>query len=995
MIKTRLKPLALLVAATAAPAQANLIISEYVEGSSNNKAVELYNTSGAALSLDGYSISLYSNGNGNLDSPNNTLALTGTLAANATYVIVNAGSVDELKTKADTDSTITYFNGDDALVLTKDGAIVDSFGQLGVDPGSAWDEGGVTTANKTLRRKTSITSGRTDATSAFNPSEQWEQFDQNDFSGIGSHGATDGGDDGSDTPDPVEPLVCNDAYTAINAIQGSADESPMKDQVVIIEAVVTADLQTDDQLKGFFVQSLEKDVDKDAMTSEGIFVYYSELDVKVGDIVRLEGTVQEYYSATQIGNVTRAMACGTADITVAELSLPVSALDDLEAFEGMLVKIDQQLFVNNTYGLGRYGEVALGTERLYQGTQVALPGDAANALEAQNKLKEILLDDGSTKQNLDPKYPQSGLSAYNSLRLGDTVNNVTGVLGYSFSKYRLHPTVDLEFVNSNERTEAPELKGEGDLRIASFNVLNYFNGDGEGGGFPTPRGADNEEELIRQQAKLVSAITALNADVIGLMEVENDGFGELSAIDDLVAAINAESDSDYAFVNFNAEKIGTDDITTAIIYRKDVVEEAGTASFTTEAPFDYSNRPPIAQSFRKLDTNEEFTVAVAHLKSKGGCSSAEGDNADLGDGQGCWNAIRTEGANKFADWLMTYPTGNEDADIILVGDMNAYAMEDPIKAFADKGLANVMNHVEGDNFGYSYTFSGRLGSLDHAVASSSLLQKVTDATDWHINADEPAVFDYNTEYKSDTQLANYYADHAYRSSDHDPVVIEIKTVDARPVITTGQTFQIEENAAMDKEIGTLIFTDADADLSPVTKFMIEGTELVKINEQGKLMVAGELDYEVNSVIKFTVQAEDSAGNVSEKVEVTLNILDIDDTSPVIAANQTFQIEENAEMDTEIGTLEFSDNTAVTKLTVEGTELVKINEQGKLMVAGELDYEMNSVITFTVQAEDAAGNSSEAVEVTLNIIDVNEDDSGSLAWLSLLATPFAFLRRRRK
>ncbi|TMO51670.1 cadherin repeat domain-containing protein, partial [Pseudoalteromonas phenolica] len=68
--------------------------------------------------------------------------------------------------------------------------------------------------------------------------------------------------------------------------------------------------------------------------------------------------------------------------------------------------------------------------------------------------------------------------------------------------------------------------------------------------------------------------------------------------------------------------------------------------------------------------------------------------------------------------------------------------------------------------------------------------------------------------------------------------------------------------------------------------------------------------------------------------------------------QTFQIEENAEMDTEIGTLEFSDNTAVTKLTVEGTELVKINEQGKLMVAGELDYEMNSVITFTVQAEDA-------------------------------------------
>lgn len=911
MIKTSLKPLALLVAAATAPAQAQLIISEYVEGSSNNKAVELYNTSGAELSLEGYTISLYSNGNGDLAAPTKTLDLTGTLAANATYVIVNAGSVDELKAKADTDSTITYFNGDDALVLTKDGAIVDSFGQLGVDPGSAWDEGGVSTANKTLRRKANITSGRTDATSAFNPSEEWEQFEQNDFSGLGSHGASDGGDNGGDDGGDTgtEPLVCNDAYTTINAIQGSAAESSLKDQVVIIEAVVTADLQADDQLKGFFVQSLEKDMDTDAMTSEGVFVYYKDLDVNVGDIVRLEGTVQEYYSATQIGNVTRAVNCGTSDIKAAQLTLPVAAIDDLEAFEGMLVSIDQQLYVNNTYGLGRYGEVALGTERLYQGTQVARPGEDANALEAQNLLKEILIDDGSTQQNLDPKYPQGGLSAYNSLRLGDTVNSITGVVGYSFSKYRIHPTMTPEFVNTNERTEAPELKGEGDLRIASFNVLNYFNGDGQGGGFPTPRGADNEEELVRQQAKLVSAITALDADVIGLMEIENDGFGEFSAIDDLVEAINAESDSDYAFVNFNAEKIGTDDITTAIIYRKDIVEEAGTASFTTEAPFDYSNRPPIAQSFRKLDNNEEFTVAVAHLKSKGGCSSAEGDNADLGDGQGCWNAIRTEGANKYADWLMSYPTGNQDADIILVGDMNAYAMEDPIKAFADKGFANVMNHVDGNNFGYSYTFSGRLGSLDHAVTSASLLEKVTDATDWHINADEPAVFDYNTEYKSESQVANYYAEHAYRSSDHDPVIVEIKTVagkppvDPRPMIEAGQIFQVRENSQIGLAIGKLVFTDADSDVSPVKRFIVTGTDLININEQGLITVAGNFDYEYENRIRFMVQAEDTAGNLSDMVEVQIEVQNVEDS--------------------------------------------------------------------------------------------DDEDSGSLAWLSLLAAPLALLRRRRK
>ncbi|MEM6509594.1 MAG: lamin tail domain-containing protein, partial [Pseudomonadota bacterium] len=257
MINTKLTPLALVIASLSAPASANLIISEYVEGSSNNKAVELYNTSGAELSLDGYTISLYSNGNGDLADPNNSLALTGTLAANATYVIVNASSADELKANADTESTITYFNGDDALVLTKDGAIVDSFGQLGVDPGSAWDEGGVSTQNKTLRRKATITSGRTDATSAFNPSDEWEQFDQDDFSNVGQYGEST---EPTPEPEPVTPLECGAEKTLISAIQGEGGDSPLIDTEVEVEGVVTADFQGDDQLKGFFISSLAADI---------------------------------------------------------------------------------------------------------------------------------------------------------------------------------------------------------------------------------------------------------------------------------------------------------------------------------------------------------------------------------------------------------------------------------------------------------------------------------------------------------------------------------------------------------------------------------------------------------------------------------------------------------------------------------------------------------------------------------------------------------------
>ena len=879
MFKTTLTPLALVIASISAPASANLIISEYVEGGSNNKAVELYNNSGTELSLDGYNISLYSNGNGELASPNNTLDLSGTLPANGTYVIVNAGSVDELKTKADIEATVTYFNGDDALVLTKDGVIVDSFGQLGVDPGKEWSAGGVTTKDKSLRRKLDITTGRVDATSAFDPSEQWEQFDKDDFSGIGFHGEST---EPTPDPDPVTPLECGAAKTLINAIQGEGGDSPLINQEVELEGVVTADFQSDEQLNGFFIASLEADVDTNALTSEGIFVYFSDTDVAVGDHVRVKGSVAEYYNATQIGDVSQVEICASGLTTAAtKISLPVADVADLEAFEGMLITLDQTLVVTNNYGLGRYGEVDLATERLYQGTQIALPGEAANAVEAENQKKQILLDDGSTKQNLDPiSYPGVGLDAYNTLRLGDSVNTITGVLGYSFDRYRIHPTVQPEFTATNPRTEAPALHSDANLRIASFNVLNYFNGDGQGGGFPTSRGADSEQELIRQEAKLVSAITALNADVIGLMEIENDGFGELSAVASLVAALNdADSTNEYAFVDFNMNQIGTDAITTALIYRSNMIKEVGTAATTSEYPFDYSNRAPIAQSFEALSSGEVFTVAVAHLKSKGGCSSAEGNNADQGDGQACWNEIRVAGANSFADWLDTKPTGVEDEDIILVGDLNAYAMEDPIRALADKGYKNVVAEVDGDTQGYSYSFSGRLGSLDHAVATQSLLDKVVAATDWHINADEPISLDYNVEYKSDTQVASLYSDNAYRASDHDPVLIDIKSIaepepipePQAPVLTPEQNFNIIESAAMGTVIGQLEFTDADSDYTPVVEFIVSGHSAITINEQGQLIVAAALDYEFERKITLMVQAKDSAGNLSAAQLVYINI----------------------------------------------------------------------------------------------------------------------------
>ncbi|WP_404341893.1 ExeM/NucH family extracellular endonuclease [Pseudoalteromonas mariniglutinosa] len=773
MINTKLTPLAFVIASLSPPAAAELIISEYIEGSSYNKAIELYNTDSNAISLDGLTLTVYSNGN---TAPSNRIALNGELAGNSTYVIANSRANASILDKAQLSNGGAWYNGDDAVLLMSGDNIIDSIGQRGFDPGSQWSANGVATKDKTLRRIATITTGRVTADADFDPSEQWQQFNKDDVSDLGQH-LTPNTPPPTD-PQPVEPLICGDIKTKINQIQGEGDVSPLLNTEVELEGVVTADLQGDAQLKGFFINALPEDTDRNPLTSEGMFVYFTDTNVNVGDHVRIKGRVAEYFNATQISDVSQATICATdLSVQAATLSLPVNEVTDLEAFEGMLVTLNQPLVVTNNYGLGRYGEIELATERLYQGTQIALPGDAANAIETENLKKQILLDDGSTKQNLDPiAYPNVGLNAFNTLRLGDSVNNITGVLGYSFDRYRIHPTITPEFIVTNPRPAAPELPAQADIRIASFNVLNYFNGDGQGAGFPTSRGADSEAELIRQQAKLVSAITALKADVIGLMEIENDGFAELSAVASLVNALNeADTVNHYTYVDFAVDKVGTDAITTALIYRANKVEEVGTAAITTEAPFDYSNRAPIAQSFKSLATEETFTVAVAHLKSKGGCGSATGANTDQYDGQACWNEIRTMGANAFVDWLNSKPTGIDDEDIILVGDMNAYAMEDPMRAFANQGFKNVVAELNGDTRNYSYSFSGRIGSLDHAVASPSLLAKVIAATKWHINADEPISLDYNLEFKSNTQQASLYSADAYRASDHDPVVIDIRS----------------------------------------------------------------------------------------------------------------------------------------------------------------------------------------------------------------------------
>ncbi|MBG6562089.1 SpnA family nuclease [Pseudomonas aeruginosa] len=745
---------------------AELIISEYVEGSGNNKALEFYNSGSQVLDLSAYRVEFYFNG---ASAAGRSIDLSGSLAPGKTFVLANGVADPALLALASQRVEGSWFNGNDAVLLRRrSGEILDSLGQVGFNPGTTWGSGDVQTLDRSLVRKADIRDGDSDPSDAFDPAAQWLGYPRDTFANLGQHGA---GEPGGGEEAGLRP---------IHEVQGAGAESPLVNQRVAIEGVVVGDFQNASELKGFYVQQEDATVDGDPATSEGIFVYDggNGSDVKLGDRVRVTGQVREFNGLTELVGPLQVsvLASGVALPTPAGISLPLASADALERYEGMRVQLRQTLTVNEVYNLGRYGEVLLSSGgRQMTPTNVVAPGEQAKAMQARNDLDRILLDDSRSGQHPDPiRYPAPELSAYNSLRVGDRTSAIDGVLDYSAGSYRIQPLQTPTFEAANPRPAQPAVEGR--LRVASFNVLNYFNGDGKGGGFPTSRGANTAEEFQRQKAKIVAAILASKADIVGLMEIENDGYGEFSAIADLVNGLNASlpQGQRYAFVNPNRAKLGSDEIAVGLIYRGDKVRtyrSAAVLDSSVNPEFDDTrNRPTLAQTFQEINGGERLTIAVNHLKSKG--SACDGD-PDTGDGQGNCNLTRARAAQALVDWLAGDPTGAKEPDRLIIGDLNSYAKEDPVNVIRSAGYTDLVARQAGAGKGYSYVFSGQSGYLDHALANASLARQVRGAVEWHINADEPRVLDYNVEFKTPRQQDSLYNAEPYRASDHDPVVIGI------------------------------------------------------------------------------------------------------------------------------------------------------------------------------------------------------------------------------
>ena len=558
------------------------------------------------------------------------------------------------------------------------------------------------------------------------------------------------------------------AALPIGKVQGAGPVSPYLDERVEIQGVVTGNFVAG--LDGFFVQDAVGEDDGDPATSDGIFVKWprgSQPKVRRGDRVRVSGAVAELErgggSQTAV-QATSVEVLGRGAAPVTDIDAPPASAEDWERLEGMWLRISAPLTVTGNDGLLRFGELAVSFgPRQFSPTERHAPSRAAEALDADNQRRRLILDD-----NRDGEYPDKlwylpePLSAQAPLRVGSVVHGAEGILQHAMG-WRLQLTEAPERIEQAARPPAPELP-EG-IRVASFNLYNWFNGDGQGRGFPTSRGAGTVVEMNRQRDKLVAAIAGLAPDVAALMEVENDGFGRSSSLAQLVTALNAHwPEAGYRLVD-TGKGPGEDVMRVAMIYRESRVAPVGAPATLAEGAFASRHRVPLMQSFRVADGDAVFDVVANHLKSKG-CTEAEATDADQGDGQSCWNAARTQAALALDAWLKTAPTGEASLGTLILGDLNSHAQEDPVRALRDAGWRDAFAEARVEQ-PYSYNFRGYSARLDHALLSAGLVPHLRAAAEWHINADESDAFDYHRQHRD----KRWYAPDPYRSSDHDPLIV--------------------------------------------------------------------------------------------------------------------------------------------------------------------------------------------------------------------------------
>ena len=806
-----------------------VVINEaYLKGGSNGaffnkKFVELYNAGDTAQDLSGWSLQYRSASSVAAPTGANTQPLTGSIAPGGYYLIGLPGNGDG-SVGADLPAADITSGGLNPSGTTGQLFLANVAESLAVPAGSVADSRVVDFLGYGGAASFETTAASVDGPNGTaNALVRTGFVDTNDNSldFANTTTVTPQGSGGAVTPTPAPtatatptatptptPTVTPGAVTPIRDIQGTGATTPLAGATVTTRGIVTAAYPTGGY-NGFYLQTPGTGGPLDPAThaaSDAVFVYGSDATQKVsiGQHVEVTGTASEFAGQTQItadGAAVGILTEQAAAVQPAKVSWPKTD-EERERFEGMLLEPQGDFTVTNTYSTNQYAEVGLaaGETPLRTPTDVARPDTPAYvAAVADNNARAVVLDDGASINFLNDAnkgIPLPYVSLTEPVRVGAPVSFTTPViLDFRNNAWKFQPTQQLTVDNAggvqpatfeNTRTAAPEDVG-GNVKISSFNVLNYFTTTAESVGCtstykdregnpitadtcpaPGPRGAANDANLTRQQDKIVAAINGLGADVVSLEEIENSAaFGKDrdEALSTLVDALNAAvGSSQWEFVPSAAVLPASEDvIRTAFIYKKAVVAPSGDSVILDDPAF-RNARQPLAQAFAPVSSSDAKILAIVnHFKSKGDSRpAATGDNAN--GIQGAFNGDRVRQADALGKFAQARAAAVGTDEVFLLGDFNAYTQEDPIQKLREYGF----EPLEAGTGEYSYSFSGQSGSLDHVLASPSARELVTGTDIWSINAVEALALEYS---RFNYNVRNFYDASPYRSSDHDPVVV--------------------------------------------------------------------------------------------------------------------------------------------------------------------------------------------------------------------------------
>ncbi|MET4780377.1 ExeM/NucH family extracellular endonuclease [Glaciihabitans sp. UYNi722] len=794
-----------------------VVINEaYLSGGSSgaaytNKFVELYNPGSTAVNLSGWSLQYRpatSSG-----PATGLVALSGSIAPDG-YFLVQGGSNGTNGAALPTPDVVGTLNPSGSagtiILSNTSSALTLLAGSVTGNP-AVVDLLGYGTSNTFETADATAPAGNTDVKSLNRASFLDTDNGSADFALSPTITPKNAGGGGTDPGDPGDPPVA----LSIAAIQGTTDVSPQVGHKVVTTGVVTAAYPTGG-FNGYYIQTVGTGGALDLAShtaSDGLFVYSTSTAsaVAIGDYVRVTGAVSEFNHLTEL-SVTSAADLVKLDKSTVTAPTPATVEfpgtdAQRESLEGMLVAPQGKYTVTDNYDTNGYGEIALAHDSspLVTPTAVAPYGSPDYlATIAKNAALKVTLDDGASTNYLsaaNQSKPLPWLTLAAPVRIGAPVTFTKPViLEFRNDLWKLQPTSELTPADgatvqpatfANTRTAAPQNVG-GNIRIATFNVLNYFpttgeertgctfyndrdgnavtvrNSDAPGCGV---RGAATEESFQRQQAKIVTAISSLGADIVSLEEIENSarlGQNRDAGVATLVAALNAKGDVwDYVRTPANAPAVADEDvIRTAFIYKKGAVKPVGSSTILIGSPAFANAREPLAQAFQpkngKNGKNGSTVLIIAnHFKSKSS-GDTTGDNVD--QGQGAYNGDRVRQAQALLAFADQQKAAAKTDKVFLVGDFNAYEKEDPITTIVGAGYIDQVARTGKQ----TYAFGGMIGSLDHVFASPAANSVVKGADVWNINSVESVALEYS---RYNYNAVNLYDTSAYRSSDHDPVVL--------------------------------------------------------------------------------------------------------------------------------------------------------------------------------------------------------------------------------